>query len=636
MNLQNGPGWCVVCCVFVALVAISRAEPSTSSTSQNALLANALDEDHARERISWLHAEIARHDGLYFKKAAPEISDAAYDALKRELVALEQVYPEFAQSSAVGDDRSGGFPTYRHRVRMLSLDKCYTEGELGAFSERLAKRLGRAELVYVVEPKYDGLAISVTYENGKLVRAVTRGNGGEGDDVTANARTIRSLPQELHPTAPDDLSNPIPKIVELRGEAFVSFAEFARINREQEEEGRDPFANPRNLAAGTLKLSDPAEVAQRKLEIVFYGWGVWEPEMKKPASQQALHAQILAWGLPGVKHVKVARGAGELWTAVQAIGRERSNLGFPTDGVVVKLDDAELWRTLGANDEAPRWATAFKFTAERVRTQVRAITLQVGRTGVLTPVAELEPVELGGSKIARASLHSCAWIAQRDIRIGDTIFLEKAGEIIPQIAGVDIAARLAVSESYEFPSECPECHAALESLEEEAAVRCPNYACDAQVRRRVEHFASKSCVDIDGLGPAMVEKLVAKGWVKDVADLYRLRREDLLTLGENVEKSTDGLLAAIERSKRAELWRFINGLGIPRVGAAKAKQLAGATGSLEIFVALRARDSIAAIDSAAAESVVEYLKAPRNRMLVEHLIQLGVKPVKPSGRAASN
>jgi DNA ligase (NAD+) len=321
---------------------------------------------------------------------------------------------------------------------------------------------------------------------------------------------------------------------------------------------------------------------------------------------------------------------------VQAIGRERGKLGFPTDGVVVKLDDAELWQTLGANEAAPRWATAFKFTTERVRTQVRAVTLQVGRSGVLTPVAELEPVVLGGSTISRASLHNREWIAQRDIRVGDTIFLEKAGEIIPQIAGVDIAARAATSEPYVFPCECPECSTLLEDKPGESAVRCENYSCAAQVRRRVEHFASKGCVDIDGLGPAMVGKLVANGWVNDVSDLYRLRREDLLTLGENVEDSTDRLLASIERSKRAELWMFINGLGVPKIGATKSKQLADTTGSLETFAAVRTRESISMIDSAAAESVLEYLSEPRNRMLVEELIRLGVKPANPSRRSDSD
>jgi DNA ligase (NAD+) len=304
--------------------------------------------------------------------------------------------------------------------------------------------------------------------------------------------------------------------------------------------------------------------------------------------------------------------------------------------VVVKLDAANLWQAVGASDESPRWAMAFKFSPERVRTQVRGITLQVGRTGVLTPVAELEPVALGGSTVSRASLHSRDWIAQRDIRIGDVVYLEKAGEIIPQISGVDTAARPATSEPYEFPRECPDCRAALESLADASAVRCPNYSCSAQVRRRVEHFASRSCVDIEGLGPAMVERLVAKWWVKDVADLYRLRREDLLTLGGNVERSTDRLLAAIERSKRAELWRFINGLGIPRVGAAKAKQLADTTGSLEAFAAVRTRDSIAEVDSATADSVMEFLNVARNRTMVEELVRSGVEPVKPSGRAGSD
>lgn len=626
MNARYGLGWIFLCCAFALLPASSGAESAKSSDATAEDTLGTTDASHARERIAWLHAEIARNDELYFKKAAPEISDVAYDALKRELAALEQAYPEFTQSLAVGDDRSGGFPTYHHRARMLSLDKSYTEAELRAFDERLAKRLDRSGLLYVVEPKFDGLAISATYEKGRFVRAVTRGNGTKGDDVTANARTIRSLPTELRATAPDGSPNPIPASVELRGEIYMSFAEFDRINREQEEEGRDPFANPRNLAAGTLKLSDPAEVAQRKLEIVFYGWGAWEPAASQPASQQELHRLIRAWGLPGVKQIKMARGADEMWTAVQAFGRERSGFGFPIDGAVVKLDETALWPVLGESDEAPRWAMAFKFTAERVRTQVRAITLQVGRTGVLTPVAQLTPVELGGSTVSRALLHNRDWIAQHDIRVGDVVFLEKAGEIIPQIAGVDVSARAATSKSYELPHECPECGTSLEALTDEAAVRCPNYSCPAQVRRRVEHFASKACVGIDGLGPAMVEKLITKGWVRDVADLYRLRREDLLTLGDHVEKSTDRLLASIEQSKSAELWRFIHGLGIPRIGATTAKRLAGRFGSLEGLVSMRVSDPAAGIESASVGAVVEFFAEPRNRKLVEDLVRLGVKP----------
>lgn len=600
-----------------ALVAVPL--DTVSETEPPALV----DAAHARERIQWLRMEIIRHDELYFKKAAPEISDAAYDALKRELAALEQAYPDLAQAPAPSDDRTGKFPTYRHRVRMLSLDKSYTDAELRAFHERLAKRLGRTELVYVVEPKFDGLAISVTYEQGKLVRAVTRGNGEEGDDVTANVRTIRGLPQALHGIAPGGAPNPIPEVLELRGEIYVSFAEFARINREQEEAGREVFANPRNLAAGTLKLTNPIEVARRKLEVVFYGWGAWEPGASQPASQQALHAQISAWGLPGVPQVKRATGADEMWAAVQAFGRERSGFAFPTDGAVVKLDAADAWAELGASDEAPRWAMAFKFAPVRARSQVRAITLQIGRTGVLTPVAELVPVTLGGSTVSRASLHNREWIAEHDIRVGDFVYLEKAGEIIPQIAEVDTAARPAISEPYQFPRECPECRTPLRNTPGETAARCPNRDCPAQVRRRVEHFASKACVDIEGLGPATVEKLVAKGWVRDIPDLYRLQRADLLTLGEHVEKSTDRLLAAIEQSKRAELWRLIHGLAIPQVGAATAKQLANKFGSLD---ALAAAQSFDGIDSDAADAVRAYFREPRNRTLVSELMQLGVTP----------
>lgn len=491
--------------------------------------------DESQERLAWLRAEIARHDELYFKKAAPEISDAEYDALKREMRALEKNAVQ-----AVGDDRSGEWPTFRHRQRMLSLEKAYTEAELRAFLKGVEGKSG--EVTWVVEPKFDGLAISVTYELGKLVRAVTRGNGVEGDDVTVNVLTIAAVPRELPAGAP--------AVVEVRGEIFMDYAEFARINAERVEAGEEVFAHPRNLAAGTVKSKDAGEVAKRKLSAVFYGLGAWQSDVKAPESQQALHALMKTWGLPGVERVGVVK-TGEVWAAVEALGRDRKRLGFPTDGAVVKVDSRAVQKALGASDEAPRWAVAYKYPPDRVTTRVRAITLQVGRTGVITPVAELEPVKVGGTTVARATLHNADEIARRDLRIGDYVFVEKAGEIIPAITGVDAGRRGADVVAFVFPEKCQVCAATL--VRDGAAVRCPNPQCVAQVQKRIEFYAAPAGVGIKGLGPALIERLVADGKLTRIADVYKLTKDDGVP---------ERVLVEIERSRTSEPGRVLAGLGV--------------------------------------------------------------------------
>ena len=598
-----------------------------------------LKPDQAGERIATLRRQIAHHDELYYQKSAPEISDAAYDLLKRELAALEQKFPVSAAgtspSDSLGDDRSGAFPLYRHRERMQSLGKAYTESELRAFHARLAKQLGRTDLDYVIEPKFDGLAVSVTYEKGRLIRAVTRGNGVEGDDVTANALTIAALPRELRATSATGAANPVPNLIELRGEIYFSLAEFARINREREAAGEAPYSHPRNLAAGTLKLTDPREVAPRRLAIVLYGWGAWQPLTGLPKSQRDFHAQIRAWGLPGLEKFSNARTADEMWAAVRAFDRARPQLAFPVDGAVVKLDSVPLRAEVGATEHAPRWATAYKFAAERAETELLAITLQVGRTGVLTPVAELAPVSLGGSVISRATLHNASEIARGDFRIGDFVYLEKAGEIIPALVGVNLARRAASSQPFLFPAACPSCQTAVVRIEGEAAVRCPNSDCPAQLRRRLQHFASDAAVDIAGLGPAVVEALVAQGLVKNIPDLYRLRRENLLKRPGVGAKSADRLLAEIERSKRAELWRFVSGLGLPQVGTVSARQLARKFPSLDALAAGSAEEFAPVLGASSAAGVVAHFQSPRNRAMIAELLAQGVKPSPPAAAAAT-
>lgn len=600
----------------------------------------------AQTKIAALRAEVAHHDELYYRQAQPEISDFEYDRLKRALADLELEYPqaagtENAQSptEVVGDDRTEGFVTFRHRERMMSLDNTYSQAELHEFHERLVRLLGRDELMYVVEPKIDGLAVSITYEKGKLTRAVTRGNGVEGDDITANAKTIHSLPRELKRAA----GHPIPDTIEIRGEVYLTLAEFERINKQREESGEALYANPRNLAAGTIKQLDPREVAQRKLEVVLYGLGYCEAAAALPTTQSGYHELVRAWGLPTLEKYWKAKGAEETWNAVQELDKVRAAFAYGTDGAVVKLDSIPLQREAGATSKAPRWAMAYKFAPERAESRLTAITIQVGRTGVLTPVAELTPVHLAGTTVARATLHNRDEIARKDIRVGDTVFVEKAGEVIPAVVGVNLSKRTPECRPYVFPERCPVCDTPVVQTEGEVALRCPNYECPVQVRRRVQHFASKACVDIDGLGTAMVDLLVDKGWVKSIADIYRLRREDLLTLGKSVSKSTDNLLAAIESSKTAELWRFIHGLGITHVGTAAAKDLAGAFGSLEALsqarfedFILEKRSVIEGIGETMALAIIEHFNEPRNRTLVSELIQLGVRPSAPTKRAASS
>ncbi|ACB73296.1 NAD-dependent DNA ligase LigA [Opitutus terrae] len=595
----------------------------------------------AQSRIAELRAQVARHDELYHRRAQPQIGDFEYDALKRELAELEAAWPQFARGASpteqVGDDRTEGFQVYRHRERMMSLDNTYSETELREFHDRLVRELERDGLKFVIEPKIDGLAVSITYEKGKLVRAVTRGNGIEGDDITTNALTIKSLPRELKRA--DGV--PLPAVIEIRGEVFLTTEEFLRINRQREEAGEPLYANPRNLAAGTIKQLDPREVAQRKLEVVLYGRGYVEPASALPETQAQFHGWVKAWGLPTVERFWTATGADEIWAAVQELDALRDTFAYATDGAVVKLDAVPLQRRAGSTSKSPRWAMAYKFAPDRAETQLRAITVQVGRTGVLTPVAELDPVQLAGTTVSRATLHNRDEIARKDIRVGDFVYVEKAGEIIPAVIGVNPARRAPECVPYVFPEKCPECGTAVVQLEGEVAVRCPNFSCPVQVRRRVQHFASKACVDIEGMGEAMVDVLVEKGWVHSVPDIYQLKRENLLTLGKSVEKSTDKLLEAIEASKRAELWRFIHGLGIPHAGAAAAKDLARTFGGLERLASARYEDFIrekasviGGIGETMALAILAYFAEPRNRAVVDELVRVGVQPVVPNSGSA--
>lgn len=539
----------------------------------------------AQSRIAEWLAQVARHDELYYRNAKPEITDFEYDGLKHELADLEARFPQFASGDSptqrVGDDRVQGFVEVAHRQKMLSLDNTYNEAEVRAFHARLAKLLEVDDLTYTVEPKIDGLAVSLTYEAGKLVRAVTRGKGDRGDDVTSNVRTIHSLPHALQGAAP--------RAVEIRGEIYLTAAEFQRINAERAAAGEDLYANPRNLAAGTIKQLDSKEVARRKLEIVLYSLGYCEPQVVR--SQTGLHEQLRTWGLPVVERTWPVRGIDAAWAAIGELDALRLSFAYGTDGAVVKLDDMEQQRVAGETAKAPRWAVAYKFKPDTARTRVRAITIQVGKTGVLSPVAELEPVLLAGSTISRATLHNEDEIRRKDIRVGDLVEIEKAGEVIPAVLRSFPEERVAGAAEFDLRAavegKCPVCGSGIARVEvanDEAqgvAWKCQNYDCRAQRAGRLGFFCSRRALAIDGLGEVVAARLVELELVKDPPDVYGVPLETLATLNLGTaeeprifgEKNATKIVAAREAARALPLEKWLYSLSVPDVGESTAREL---------------------------------------------------------------
>ena len=542
--------------------------------------------EDAKSRIASLRAEIGRHDELYYRKAAPEITDFEYDVRKHELAELEGKFPQFASpdspTQTVGDDRAQGFVEVEHRQKMLSLDNTYNEAEVRAFHLRLLKLLKADELRYTVEPKIDGLAVSLTYEDGKFVRAVTRGKGDKGDDVTANVRTIQTLPHTLTGAAP--------RVVEIRGEIYLTAAEFERINAERAAAGEDLYANPRNLAAGTIKQLDTSEVAKRKLAIVLYSLGYCEPEVV--ASQSELHDQLRAWGMPVVEKIWSVQGIDEAWAAIGELDAMRRSFSYGTDGAVVKLDSFAQQRAVGEGPKSPRWAAAYKFKPDTARTRLRAITIQVGKTGILSPVAELEPVLLAGSTISRATLHNEDEIRRKNIRVGDLVEIEKAGEVIPAVLRSFPEDRMEGAPEFNLydvvNGKCPVCGGNIARLEISdetklgVAWKCQNYDCRAQRVGRLEFFCSRRALAIEGLGETVAAKLVELDLVHDQPDLFVLPFETLAALNLGTvedprifgEKNASKIIAAREAARSLPLAKWLYALAIPDVGEETSYEIA--------------------------------------------------------------
>lgn len=568
--------------------------------------------------IASLRAEVERHEYLYRVENAPEISDAEFDRLLARLRQLEEENPLFAQSGSptqlVGDDRLAGFAKAVHLEPMQSLDNTYSQAELFQFDQRLRRQLDNSHLPYVVEPKIDGLAISLTYRDGRFERAATRGNGVEGDDVTANVKTIREVPDRLR-------GDNIPALVEIRGEIFMTQAEFLRINSERALRGEALYMNPRNLASGTLKQLDSRVVAQRKLEFVAYGLG--RIEGLTLANQSQLRQLFAGWGLPVVEKDWHVVGIEAAWQAIEELDKLRGQFAYPTDGAVIKLDSLTLQRQAGSTAKAPRWAISYKFAAEQAVTRLNRITLQIGRTGTLTPVAELEPVEIAGSTVARATLHNEDEIARKDVREGDYVVVEKAGEIIPAVVGVVFEQRCGTLPRFDFAARINELGWDAERIPGQAAWRLRCHDNPELLRRQLEHFCSRAAMDIEGLGSEMIAKLVEMGSVRDIADLYALGEEDFRGLDKVGDRLAAKLVRAIEASRGADLWRLLHGLGIPLVGAQAAKTLADSFQSMDAL-ADADYDKLVAINRIGdrmARGIVDYFAHPQNRERLRRMEQ---------------
>jgi len=578
------------------------------------------------KQIKRLREEIRQHDYLYYVLNQPKISDRQYDKLFTELKELEAANPQFVTADSptqrVSDRPLEGFATVRHAVPMLSMDNTYNADELRAFDERVAKQLASKDYDYVIELKIDGLAISLRYEDGTLVTAATRGNGEVGDDVTANVRTIRAVPLVLLD------GGKIPAVLEVRGEVYMPTSSFAELNRLRIEAGEPAFANPRNAAAGSLKLLDARITAARNLSFFAYAAGqVSEP---LAANHYESLARFKELGLPVNPNIKKAKDINEAIEICDGWNEKRTSLDYQIDGMVIKINRFEQRDILGATGRAPRWCISYKFAAEQAETIVESIDVQVGKSGILTPVANLTPVLLAGTTVKRASLHNFDELRRLGVGQGDTVVIEKAGEIIPQVIEVKEKAKTKVP-VFEIPKVCPICGSAAVKDEEGVYIRCINRECPGQLKERLKYFAGRGQMDIEHLGPALIDQLIENGLVGNFADLYELGQHQLAGLERMADKSAANVINAIEESKTRPLWRLIAALGIRHIGGQSAQILAEHFGSLGALVAA-GEGELAEIDQIGptmAKSIFEYFHNPENRSVIEELLAAGVKPEQP-------
>lgn len=574
-----------------------------------------------QQQIEHLRKELNRYNYSYYVLNKPEISDFEFDQLLKQLSDLEANYPEFddpnSPTKRVGSDLTGEFKQVQHKYQMLSLANTYSEEELRDFDARVVKGIGESP-EYVCELKYDGTAIGLTYKNGQLIQAVTRGDGVVGDDVTSNVRTIKTIPLVLH-------GNNYPDEFEIRGEIFMPRKVFDDINAQREEEGEVPFANPRNAAAGTLKLLNPTIVAQRKLDCYLY-FMLGENLPFNSHFENLKKAK--EWGFKTPENNVLCKSIDEVLAFITKWDNDRKRLPYDTDGVVIKVNSYQQQRVLGFTAKTPRWAIAYKYKAEQVSTELISVDFQVGRTGAITPVANLRPIKLAGSTVKRASLHNADQIELLDVRIGDIVQVEKGGEIIPKIVGVDKTQRSLFSTSLNFITNCPECNSLLIKPEGEAKHFCPNQiGCPPQIKGRIVHFISRKALNIDGLGEETIELLFSKGLIKDIADLYQLKKEQLLNLERFAEKSAYNAIRSIEESKNIPFPRVLYGIGIRYVGETTARKLALHFGNIEAIEKATFEQllEVEEVGDRIAQSIVEYFSNPLSVDIVERLKQAGLQ-----------
>ena len=577
-----------------------------------------------RERLSY-------HNHKYYVENSPEISDFEFDTMMRQLIDLEAAHPEFydplSPSVRVGSDRTSEFVSVEHRYPMLSLSNTYSTEELLTFIERIEREQGQTE--FVCELKFDGTAISLTYEQGRLARAVTRGDGTMGDDVTANVKTIRSIPLTLSGSG-------YPELFEIRGEIFMPYSSFERLNLEREAAGESLFANPRNAAAGTLKQQQSAVVAKRGLDCTLYQMAGDNLPFK--SHLENLNA-ARSWGFKVSEHMQLCHSAKEVIDYITYWDEARKSLPYPTDGVVIKVNDFAVRRQLGFTAKSPRWAVAYKFKAESALTRLISVDFQVGRTGAITPVANLEPVLLAGTTVKRASLHNAEQIAALDIRIGDKVYVEKGGEIIPKITDVELSERTADCLPFTYITHCPECGAKLVRVEGEAKHYCPNQSgCRPQIVGRIVHFISRKAMNIDGLGVETVELLFDNGLLRDISDLYTLKAADIAVLPRLGEKSADNIISSINNSKSVPFARVLFGLGIRFVGETTAKYLAAHFKSIDAVMGASREELMEAdeVGDKIADAIIDYFADPVNLNIIEFLKASGLQFEAEATRRDSN